>query len=674
MPAIAPSTSAAAKPSALTGGLFAPVVTPFDSNEQVDFGAFRALAERLIGGGVNGLVVAGTTGEAHALDSVERDRIFRLAVEQSRGRVSIVAGIGATTTRLAQRYLSMAEAAGCQAALALTPWFEQPSVDALTRYYEALAQAARIPLLLYHNPSRTHVSWPPEALALVARRLEGAVAGVKDSTQDLVRVKAMRDLAPAGFLIFSGAPFRREEYRQAGAAGCIDGPTNLLPSEAARAYAGDAASSERCAKVFGVLERSNNFIGLLKYGLCLLGAPAGQPRQPFTDVSSVDKEELRTLLQRAGYLAAASSTPGPLTQDALTDIGGARFSDAPATEPAAIRCASLCRGDANTFAYQHHPALAVHQGRFFAAFSSGLCNEDSPGQIIRFATSPDGSTWSAPSPAFPSFGSSIRSTCGGLWMKDEALLLLGVRYVSGRYVDGERTPGQCWEEMATDYWAWNGEAWEARGLLLDNFYANEAPRRLPTGGWMMTGVNARHDALLAISDDADSMRWRVVTLSERVPGAAMKLTEPSWFADADGTLRVLLRDDGGSRRLWLCESRDAGATWSAPAPTDFPDAQAKFHALPLPGGGVALICNPSAKALKRRHLAVAVSRDGRRFEAMHTLRLNAELSPRLPGLHKAPGYQYPHAVVAGDALWVIYSVNKEDIEVAILPLNSLYKA
>lgn len=657
---------------AVSAGLYAPVVSIFDAMGALDVSAFRAQVERLIAAGVDGLVVAGTTGEAHALDLDERAALFQAAVRQAAGRVRVIAGTGATTTRQAERLLALAAASGCDAAMALTPWFEKPSPAAIAEYYRALARKTALPILLYHNPSRTGVDWPAAALAAVASELRNCAIGVKDSTQDPERVAVIRRGTPDGFLIFSGGPHQRVLYAKAGADGCVDGPSNLLPNEAVGAWKGDARAVSVFAAASSVLERSGNFIALLKSGLRMLGVPAGTPRAPFDAAAPAEEAALRTVLTHAGYLAASEPAARKPLPQPIANLGGGAMPEEPApTGGLKTAFQTLWHGELENFSYAHHAALAEHDGRLFAAFTAGRCNEDSAGQTILWSASADSREWIRPAVALPPTQGARRWTCGGLWPSPDGLKLLAVRYDSARYVDGERRPGQCWENMATEVLRWDGHAWQPEGTLLDDFYANEAPRLLPQGRWMLTGVNGRHDAQVAVSEDPSGKRWRVITLFKRETASQVKLTEPSWFAARDGTLRVLLRDDGGSRRLWLSESRDGGATWSICVPSDLPDAQAKFHALALPNGNTALIGSLTAGPLRRRVLTLAFSRDGARFAPPATLRLNPAEHPRHPGLHKASGYQYPNAIVAQGRLWMIYSVNKEDIEIAAIRVEDL---
>jgi hypothetical protein len=185
----------------------------------------------------------------------------------------------------------------------------------------------------------------------------------------------------------------------------------------------------------------------------------------------------------------------------------------------------------------------------------------------------------------------------------------------------------------------------------------------------MTGVNRWHDALVAVGGQRSASDWRVVPINPRAGG--LKLTEPSWFTAADGRLRLLLRDDGGSRRLWLSESRDGGESWGPPAPTDFPDAQSKFFALNLPDGRAAVVGSATGSEHRRKLMTLALGSNGQGFDRLLKLRFDPAARARLPGMHKAPGFQYPNATLWRDRLWVIHSANKEDIDLLAVELGGI---
>lgn len=291
----------------ITGGVFVPIVSPFDENEQLDVAAFRAIIEYLVAGGVTGLLVAGTTSEAYTLDLDERRRLFQAAVDQSAGRLQILAGAGAVTTRQALEFVRLAEACGCDAACVLTPWFQQPTPDGLESYYGELADHARLPLLFYHNPPRTGLNWPVEHIAKLANKFFGPIIGIKESTHNLERVAALRPAVPTEFLIFSGNAHQQPQFRQAGSNGAIDALTNALPQEAVRAAGGDAQAVRLYGAVAAALGKSPNLIATLKRLMVALGLPAGYARRPHHQVDPGCFAAVRSAVAAAGRMAAGAA-------------------------------------------------------------------------------------------------------------------------------------------------------------------------------------------------------------------------------------------------------------------------------------------------------------------------------------------------------------------------------
>ena len=666
--------------SSLTGGLYVALITPFDGNEDVDLDAFRAITEYVIAGGVDGLVVAGTTGEAHALTFDERQALWRTAVAQSGGRVPVMAGAGATTTREAKRLLALAADCGCDSALVLSPWFETPSTDGLLRHYAEIAAASALPILLYHNPSRTHYDWSPESIAAVGREVGGPVAGYKDALGDADRVARVRAAAPEGFLIFAGGSARRPELHRAGADGCIDDLANAIPAESADAFAGDERQLRYVRGAAEVLSARPGHIGLLKGIMMQLGLPAGRPRRPHDDLDPAEVEALRERLSHGGRLQASPASLliaddlGLADEAAVETQAGVHLLEPGLVEacvdadPVAGETATVYRPERGQYQYNHHAAIVHFDGRLFASWSGGRLNEDSPGQTILVATSDDGLTWSDPVEAVPIPEGRKRWTCGQFWVRGGELWLLGHHCLRARYVDGECAPGVCWEDVKTEAFRFNGERWEPKGVIVENLYVNEGPRPLPDGAFLMTGENGRHEACVARGGRPGFGDWDLIVVAKRSP--TCKMSEPTWFAAGNGTIHLLMRDDAGSRRIWLSESTDLGRTWSAPVPTDFTDAQSKLVAVSLSDGRLVLVNNPAAGDVRRRLLTVAVSEDGRTFARMHTLRSETGRA-RLPGMHKVPGADYPHAIEHDGRLWVIYAVNKEDIELRAIPLDAL---
>jgi 4-hydroxy-tetrahydrodipicolinate synthase len=644
----------------LTGGLYVACVTPFDDDEEPDLDAFRSLAEYLIAAGVDGLIVAGTTGEAHALDLDERHQLWDTAVAHADGRVPVLAGTGATTTRRAKQFLRAAAKCGCDGALVLTPWFETPGPDGLGDYYAELAESSGLPVLLYQNPGRTGVTLPHDLIVSLAERFPGRIVGFKDALCDLQAARALRERVPDGFLLFSGGPHEWATFEGV-ADGSVNDLANAFARESVEAVRGDRDKQRFLAPLAALVPKSANYIALIKAMMRKCGLPAGRPRRPQHRLPEAELEDAARLMAAGGRLAAGAAdeygTPRR-SEDAVRLLGPGLLRACIDAGPTECDTSAVCPAKRGDYQYACHASIARFDGRFFAAWSQGRINEDSPGQTVRYATSPDGRSWSKPRPVTPEPEGMRRWTNGGLWLRDGELRCLVVRYDRARYIEGEAAAGRCWEGLATETFRWDGSAWQGESLRVNDLYANEAPRRLPDGRWLLPGVDGRHNVVALLGDVGG---WERVMVSERTE--ALRLTEPSWLLEHDGTLRALLRDDGGSKRLFLAESRDSGDTWTEPVPTDFPDAQAKFFLFRLADGRSAVCCNPAPDETGRRLLAVATAKNGGVFDRLTALRYDPDAAPRLPGMHKDPGFSYPNAVEVGGRLYVIYARNKEDVEV-----------
>ena len=383
----------------ITGGVFAPIVSPFDEGERLDIGAFRAIVEYLAAGGITGLLVAGTTSEAYTLDLDERRKVYQAAVQQSGGRLQILAGAGAITTRQAAEFVAMVADCGADAACILTPWFQQATPDGLESYFGELAELGSkrgLPLLFYHNPPRTGLNWAVEHIAKLANKFYGPFVGIKESTHNMDRIRPLRAAVPADFLIYSGNAHQQPQFRVAGSSGTIDPLANALPNEALKAFAGDAAAVKMYGDVAAALGKSPNLIATLKRLMVALGLPAGVARRPHHQVDPTAFEQVRKLASAGGRMAAgaadgASSPAATASQQTPVSIvaPGAidRCMAAPAAKSDTVVLYSASDDDCR---YNHHASLAQFEGKLFAAWSAGRLNEDSPGQVVRFATSVDG--------------------------------------------------------------------------------------------------------------------------------------------------------------------------------------------------------------------------------------------------------------------------------------------
>lgn len=258
------------------GGSLTALVAPFAPGErQLDERAFARLVDWQIGEGTEGLVVAGTTGEAPTLTATEHDRLLRVAVEAAAGRVPVIAGTGTNCTRSSIELTRAARAAGADAALVVTPYYNKPMQEGLYRHFAAIAGSVDLSLLLYTVPGRTGVDFAPDTLARLAAIPN--VVGLKDATGDLTRPEVTARAAGAGFLQLSGHDATAAAFNLAGGRGCISVVANVAPrlcADLQRACrVGDfrraSALQARLAPLVSALERETN-PGPVKLALSLL--------------------------------------------------------------------------------------------------------------------------------------------------------------------------------------------------------------------------------------------------------------------------------------------------------------------------------------------------------------------------------------------------------------------
>jgi len=258
------------------GGALTALVTPFnDGGRRLDERAFAGLVEWQVAEGTEGLVVAGTTGEAPTLTATEHDRLLCVAVEAAAGRVPVIAGTGTNCTRSSIELTRAAGAAGADAALVLTPYYNKPMQEGLYRHFAAIAGSVDLPLLLYTVPCRTGVDLAPDTLARLANIPN--IVGIKDATGDLTRPTATARATGAGFLQLSGHDATAAGFNLAGGSGCISVVANVAPrlcADLQRAcregdYRRAAALQARLAPLISAFERETN-PGPVKFALSLL--------------------------------------------------------------------------------------------------------------------------------------------------------------------------------------------------------------------------------------------------------------------------------------------------------------------------------------------------------------------------------------------------------------------
>ena len=196
----------------LRGSLVA-IVTPMTGGVSptaaIDWDRYAALIEFHIAEGTDGIVAVGTTGESATLDEAEHCEVIRRTVQWVRGRVPVIAGTGANSTTEAISLTAAAKAAGADACLLVTPYYNKPTQEGLFLHFKAVAEAVAIPQILYNVPGRTACDMLPATIARLSRIAH--IVGVKEATGEVSRVVQLRDSCTPDFLLVSGDDATVEE-------------------------------------------------------------------------------------------------------------------------------------------------------------------------------------------------------------------------------------------------------------------------------------------------------------------------------------------------------------------------------------------------------------------------------------------------------------------------------
>jgi 4-hydroxy-tetrahydrodipicolinate synthase len=285
----------------LKGSIVA-LVTPMDALGDLDWEALDRLLEWHLESGTSAIVPAGTTGESSTLDIQENIRVVERVVRIVDGRIPVIAGTGANNTREALEMTRAAKAAGADASLQVTPYYNKPTQEGLYRHYATIAEDVDMPHVLYNVPGRTACDLLPSTVARLAP-IDNIVA-IKEASGDVSRVAEIHRLCGADFTVLSGEDGKNLELVRAGAVGAISVTANADPLRMARFFAaleaGDDALAERIDAELQPLHRAlfleSNPIPV-KWALYEMGRIAEGIRLPLTPLSDAFRAPLREVLE-----------------------------------------------------------------------------------------------------------------------------------------------------------------------------------------------------------------------------------------------------------------------------------------------------------------------------------------------------------------------------------------
>jgi 4-hydroxy-tetrahydrodipicolinate synthase len=287
----------------LRGSLVA-IVTPMHEDGALDLEAFRRLVDWHIAEGTDGIVVVGTTGESPTVDFDEHCLLIRSAVEHAAGRVPIIAGTGANSTREAIELQAYAKRAGAAMALSVVPYYNKPTQEGLYRHFQAIAEAVDLPMIVYNVPGRTVCDMHNDTALRLAQVPN--VVGIKDATANIERGSDLIRRAPKGFAVYSGDDATALALMLLGGDGVISVTANAAPrlmrEMCAAALGGDVARARSInARLLGL--HRHLFVEAnpmpVKWVLQQMGRIEGGIRLPLTPLSSSFHDLLRGAMEQA---------------------------------------------------------------------------------------------------------------------------------------------------------------------------------------------------------------------------------------------------------------------------------------------------------------------------------------------------------------------------------------
>ena len=285
------------------------MVTPFNADGSVNYEKAADLAEWLINNGSDGLVVAGSTGEAATMSAEEKLELFRVVVNRINKRVPIIAGTGSNNTADSVKMTKMAEAMGVDGALIVGPYYNKPTQEGFYQHFAAVAQSTGLPIIVYNVPGRTASNISPAIVARLAADFENIVA-IKEAAGNVAQVAELYSVLPEEFTIYSGDDGLILPFMSVGATGLISVLSNIgggILQDVMQAYEDGrvreaAKLNARMVPLANAMFIETNPIPVKAAVTLVTGIDAGQPRLPLTPMEPANKAKMVAVLQEYGLV------------------------------------------------------------------------------------------------------------------------------------------------------------------------------------------------------------------------------------------------------------------------------------------------------------------------------------------------------------------------------------
>jgi 4-hydroxy-tetrahydrodipicolinate synthase len=289
-------------------GVIPAIVTPFTEDGEVNESGLRKLTDYVIDGGVHGIMTSGGTGEFPHLSREEKRFVTSAVVDQARGRVPVIAGTAACSTREAISLSQDAEEAGAEALIVTAPYYFILPEDALFEHYEAIADATSLPVVLYNNPTYTGNDMSPQLIARLAANPN--IIGMKQSNADMGQLVEVVRRVGSDFAVLTGIDSQFYPALCVGGVGIFSTAASVVPRQMVDLYRAfvDGRQEEarelhmRLQQLNRFLEYDPGYVAPCKEALALMGLPAGPVRKPLPELSDTEREGIRQALSELDLL------------------------------------------------------------------------------------------------------------------------------------------------------------------------------------------------------------------------------------------------------------------------------------------------------------------------------------------------------------------------------------
>lgn len=291
------------------GRLLTAMVTPFNADGSVNYEKAADLAEWLINNGSDGLVVAGSTGEAATMNAEEKLELFRVVVNRINKRVPVIAGTGSNNTADSVKMTKMAEAMGVDGALIVGPYYNKPTQEGFYQHFAAVAQSTGLPIIVYNVPGRTASNISPAIVARLAADF-GNIVAIKEAAGNVAQVAELYSVLPEEFTIYSGDDGLILPFMSVGATGLISVLSNIgggILQDVMQAYEDGrvreaAKLNARMVPLANAMFIETNPIPVKAAVTLVTGIDSGQPRLPLTPMEPANKAKMVAVLQEYGLV------------------------------------------------------------------------------------------------------------------------------------------------------------------------------------------------------------------------------------------------------------------------------------------------------------------------------------------------------------------------------------